>query len=79
MRLGGKMHDGIMAQHHAFQQLAIADVAHHKMDPLGRQPLDIAHVGGIRELVKHRHADTWRMIHNITNKRATAKPAATCY
>ena len=36
MRLGGKMHDGIMTWHHAFQQFAIADVAHHKMDPPSR-------------------------------------------
>ena len=36
MRLSGKMYDGIMTRRHAFQQFAIADVAHHKMDPPSR-------------------------------------------
>ena len=36
MRLSGKMHDGIMARHHALQQLAVANVTYHKMDPPSR-------------------------------------------
>ncbi len=36
MRLGGKMYDGVVAGHHTFQQFAIADVTHHKMDPPSR-------------------------------------------
>ena len=55
MRLGGKMHDGIMTWHHALQQSTIADVAHHKMDPPSRQILDVTHVGSIRELIEHCH------------------------
>ena len=56
VRLGGVVHDGVVARDEALEQLGVADVAHHELHPILGQAGDVLRVARVGELVEDGHA-----------------------
>ena len=76
VRLGRKVHDGVMPGNQVCQELAVADVAHHKLHALGRQARDVGGISGVGQLVQHRDVHVGVLPHHMAHEVAAHEPAA---
>ena len=68
MRLGGVMHDRVMARHDTVQQIRIADITNHELHTILGQARDVLRIAGIRELVQHGHVHVRMMVHHVMHE-----------
>ncbi len=68
MRLGGVMHDRVMARHDTVQQIRIADVTHDQFHTVLGQARDVLRIARVRELVQHGHMHVRMVFHHVMHE-----------
>ena len=79
MRLGGVMHDRVMARHDTVQQIRIADVTHDQFHTVLGQARDVLRIARIGELVQHGHMHVRMMIHHVMHEIRPDETTATSH
>ena len=74
--LGGVVHDRVVARDDLIEQRGIADVAHHELHAVGRQPGDILGVAGVGQLVQDGDVDVRVVVDDIVHEVAADEAAA---
>ena len=74
--LGGVVHDRVVAGDQLVQQLRVADVAHHELDAIRRQPGDVLGVAGVGQLVQDGDVHVGVVIDHVVHEVAADEAAA---
>ena len=77
MRLGGVMHDRVMARHDPIQQLSIADIAMHELHTITEDTADVLQIPGVRQGIQHGDVHIRMMVIHITHEIRTDETTAT--
>ena len=74
--LGGVVHDRVVAGDQLVQQLRVADVAHHELDAIRRQPGDVLGVAGVGQLVQDGDVHPGVVVDHVVHEVAADEAAA---
>lgn len=77
MRLGGVMHDRVMARHDTVQQIRIADVTHDQFHTVLGKTRDVLRIARIGELVQHGHMHVRMMVNHVMHEIRSDETTAT--
>ena len=77
MRLGGVMHDRVMARHDTVQQIRIADVTHDQFHTVLGQARDVLRIARVRELVQNGDMHVRMVVHHVMHEIRSDETAAT--
>lgn len=74
---GRVVHDRVVAGHQLVEQLRIADIAVHELDPIPENVLDVLEIARIRQGVQHGDMHVGMIVVHVVHKIRTDKAAAT--
>ena len=75
--LSGVVNDCVVSRNDAIQELSVANVSHHKLDPILGQASDVLGVAGVGELVEHGHVNLWVLANHMMYEVGANEAAAT--